>query len=322
MRADKQNCRQAYETLLKQSVSQAVFFEGTAAALHEDPYFFAGYLEILWNAEARRNRRDYLELLHFAYERATDIFKSRTLQNELAKQWTSEDVESFGEILRLTSLNKSFSSGMRRLARAQHKLCKNVIEPEKQPTAHSGKFLKKLKTIDCTDLQNELNAVAPFWWQLYTGRALRIRHHQHTSAYVLRGEATGKLVYTPVDGVHESKETVYAPKLTPKLRKTTNQIAKELDIGLGRVAAIKLDPGAQVYRHYDAEPHYIGRNRYHLILQAGLDNVLSVGNETVNARPGELYLYDNKAMHRSENRSSVPRIHLIFDGYPLAKRHL
>lgn len=322
MKVGKQNCRQVYETLLKQSVSQAVFFEGTAITLHEDPYFFAGYLEILWNAEERHNRRDSLELLHFAYGRATEIFKSRTLQRELAKQWTSEDVESFGEILRLTSLNKDVSSGMRRIARAQYKLCKNVVESEKQPAPHLGKFLKKLKTIDCTDLQNELNAVAPVWWQLYTGRAMRISHHQHTSAYVLRGQPTGNLVYTPVDGVHESAETAHASKLTPKLRKTINQFAEELDIGLGRVAAVKLDPGMQVYRHYDSEPHYIGRNRYHFILQAGSDNVLSVGNETVNAQPGELYLYDNKAMHRSENRSSVPRIHIIFDGYPLAKRHL
>ena len=38
------------------------------------------------------------------------------------------------------------------------------------------------------------------------------------------------------------------------------------------------------------------------------------------AKPGDVWLFDNKAMHRADNRSSLPRYHVIFDGFPLENK--
>jgi hypothetical protein len=45
----------------------------------------------------------------------------------------------------------------------------------------------------------------------------------------------------------------------------------------------------------------------------------SPGNNRFNVKPGELWFFDNKVMHRAVNPSDTPRVHIIFDGYPLVK---
>ena len=61
------------------------------------------------------------------------------------------------------------------------------------------------------------------------------------------------------------------------------------------------------------------RDRYHLVLSCGERNLLESGNNRFNVKPGELWFFDNKVMHRAANLSDAPRVHIIFDGYGLGK---
>jgi hypothetical protein len=147
-------------------------------------------------------------------------------------------------------------------------------------------------------------------------RQQTISHHQDTHAIVLRSLPTRAVEYTPVDGVHESEVTPFA-KLCPLTHAWVLEWAQKLNIGLGRVALVKMAPFSQAYRHFDGEPFLVGRKRYHLVIACGERNIIESGDDVADARPGELWFYDNAVMHRSHNQSAIPRIHLIFDGWPL-----
>lgn len=124
--------------------------------------------------------------------------------------------------------------------------------------------------------------------------------------------------YQPVDGIHESEE-VFFSRQYPKTNALVTALAHELGLALGRVVLVRLPAHSQVYRHYDDEAYLQERDRYHLVLSCGDRNLLESGNNRFNVKPGELWFFDNKVMHRAVNPSDTPRVHIIFDGYPLGK---
>lgn len=233
------------------------------------------------------------------------------------RDWTVLEKNALLDMFDCTIAHSGFSIPQKVWFRMQKSIARAVCTPGTKSSTHESRHLKKIEDIDITRLLQELKSIAPYWWHIDTERKEQVLHHKHTWALVIRNRIYHERAYQPVDGVHESVPSEYA-SLCERTHACVLELAEKLDIGLGRVAVVKLDPYQQAYRHYDSEPYLRDRKRYHLVLAAGAHNILESGGEAVNARPGELWFFDNAVMHRAENRSPHSRVHIIFDGYPLS----
>ena len=115
--------------------------------------------------------------------------------------------------------------------------------------------------------------------------------------------------------MHESRFTTIS-KQFPVTRAVLVDIASKLNGDLSRAKLVQLPPGHKVLPHIDRGEYYKVRDRFHLVLKSEPGNVLNAGDESQWMKPGELWWFDNKAMHDAENASASPRVHFIFDLLP------
>lgn len=310
------NSREIYNDLLSQSIPNRIFYIKIAALLDSNPYFFSGYLEMLWNAEERGDKNLYNEILKHSLYIATPFFLNVTLRKQWLTYATKSDIEALVDLFKQGYESNSTTFFKKCLIKFIVWSIDHTLKQKTQEAPTSKKFLKKVCEVKIADAKKEILGLNPYWWQVETKRQAMIIQHQHTHYIVIRDLISFNSDYTPKDGIHESIPTEY----TNKFSCTNNLIldlAKKLNICLGRVAIVRMLPNSQVYRHFDCESHLEGRVRYHLVISSGTENELESGSEKENVYPGELWLFDNKALHRACNKSSVPRIHIIFDGYKL-----
>jgi hypothetical protein len=71
-----------------------------------------------------------------------------------------------------------------------------------------------------------------------------------------------------------------------------------------------------VLPHIDRGEYYRLRDRYHLVIRSEHGSLLNAGGESARLHEGELWWFDNKAIHDACNDSAADRIHLIFDLLP------
>jgi hypothetical protein len=102
------------------------------------------------------------------------------------------------------------------------------------------------------------------------------------------------------------------PATISLLRRT----ADSLGGSLGRAKFALLPPGRKVLPHVDRGDYYRCRDRYHLVLRSAQGSRMRAGGEEVVMHEGELWWFDNKALHSAANPSDEDRIHLIFDVLP------
>lgn len=311
----KQSSRFYYDCLKIQGTTTA-FYTKIALLLDVEPYFFPGYLEMLWNAEERRDTSLYNEVLQNTLIRINSLFLNRGLRKEWENQANQRDVEAVMEIISRALKSSSVSIFKKPWLWYLAKAGVVSLQPKLPLDASSGLYVKRIRTVDVSLAKEEVLKAAPYWWQVQTIRQESISHHQHTHAFVLRQIPKPSIEYTPVDGVHESVASIYG-KNFPHTSKLIMQLAAELNIAVGRVAVVKMTPRAQAYRHCDNEPYLGGRLRFHLVLSCGESNVLESGDDKQNVAEGELLYFNNDVYHRAHNNSDQERIHVIFDGFPL-----
>lgn len=309
--------RHIFENLLCTSLGNVEFYAEVSKLLDENPYFVRGYLELLWIAEEKKDFITYKEILDRCLRFSTKIYQSSTLRDQLSETWTDSDNEDLKEILLLAKERTSWRYFLKKVRLLlQIASIKGLIQVKTVRSPKDPRHLQLIKEIDSADLKAEVQRIAPYWWGMDTDRSDHIAHHRHTRSIFLRKRLTHQVEYKPIDGVHESVETPWVT-LSPKLYQTVLTFAKDLNLGLGRVALVKMDPRSQVYRHYDSEEFLKKRKRYHFVLDCGEKNLLESGNNSFFVKEGQLWFFDNKVMHRAQNFSDQPRIHIIFDGYPL-----
>jgi hypothetical protein len=315
----KSNCSgDIFEDLLCQSLSETQLSTSVAALLDQDPYFMRGHLEMLWNAGKKEHWGLYNELLDFALASTKALHRGIRLRRDMVPHWIPADFGSLQEIFRLGLLSKAVAMHTKALLllRLWHLSRGHTLS---EPAGNSEqKYLVFKKTIDVQDIAAEVKTIPAYWWAVQTRRQEALDHHRHSQSIAIRTRAVHDPKYSPVDGIHESEELPFSRKF-PKINALLLELAQELGLALGRAVLVRLSPHSQVYRHYDDEEYLKGRDRYHLVLSCGAGNVLESGNNRFTVKPGELWFFDNKVMHRACNLSGGPRIHLIFDGYPLAK---
>lgn len=154
-------------------------------------------------------------------------------------------------------------------------------------------------------------------WAAQTGRQ-RIRVQAEANAIPLRGLRRSRIMGRRRRDVHESRFTTLADRF-PETVSVLRQFAQELNGTLGRAKIASLPPAAKVLPHSDRGQYYKARNRYHFVIQSRNGSLLRAGDEEVRMQTGELWWFDNKAIHSAANDSEHPRIHLIFDLFPNAE---
>lgn len=177
------------------------------------------------------------------------------------------------------------------------------------------KYFRRLRAdVDVSPFLSEL-AAASDAWSIATGRQDKIAVQREALAVPLRGLRKSAIGENKRWDVHPSRWT-YTSEAFPHSRDFLKRFVRKEGGELGRAKLVLLPAGRRVYPHVDRGEYYRVRNRYHLVLKSTAGSWLKAGDEEVTMREGELWWFDNKAMHEAWNRGEEDRIHLIFDVLP------
>ena len=180
------------------------------------------------------------------------------------------------------------------------------------------KYFNRVKhDLDVRPFLDEIASI-PGAWDLSTGRQDKIAVQREAESIPLRGLVKSKIGKRKRRDVHESRYTTTSRKFIVA-RAFLEAFAAEQDAELSRAKIVRLMPGRRVYPHIDRGAYYRFRDRYHLVLQSAAGSYLKSGDEEVRMREGELWWFDNKAMHEAHNDGKAERIHMIFDLLPRAR---
>lgn len=168
--------------------------------------------------------------------------------------------------------------------------------------------------VDLEPLRQEL-AHHSSAWDLQVGRQLTAPAQRHTNAIPIRGLRRSCIRGRRRRDVHESRWTSLSAQF-PATVAFIEAFAAEQRGTPGRARFASLPPGKTVLPHIDRGEYYRLRDRYHLVIRSEQGSLLNAGGESVRMREGELWWFDNKAVHDACNDSGSERVHLIFDLLP------
>ena len=180
-------------------------------------------------------------------------------------------------------------------------------------------FRRYRRDIDVEPIFSEIQANASAWAE-QTGRQRRAAVQAETNSIPIRGLRRSKIRGRRRRDVHETRYTSLAKRF-PDTVALLEAFAREMGGSLGRAKFARLPPGAQVLPHVDRGEYYECRDRFHLVVDSTGESVLRAGNEEVGMRAGELWWFDNKALHSARNASDRHRTHLVFDVEPRKREH-
>lgn len=152
-------------------------------------------------------------------------------------------------------------------------------------------------------------------WDVQQGRQLTSPAQRHTNAIPLRGLRRSRIQGRRRRDVHESRWTSLSTQF-PATKAFIEAFAAGQQGKPGRARFARLPPGKTVLPHMDRGEYYLYRDRYHLVIRSENGSLLNAGGESVRMQEGELWWFDNKAVHDACNDSDTDRIHLIFDLLP------
>jgi hypothetical protein len=175
-------------------------------------------------------------------------------------------------------------------------------------------YFRLIRSVDTTAIRAEIEAHAPLWLA-QTGRQARCAAQKETWAIPLRGLRRSKVRGRRRRDVHESRYTTLTRQFPATVR-VLEGLAAELDGELGRARLARLAPGRKVSPHSDRGDYYRQRDRYHVVIASPTGSPLEAGGEQVRMREGELWWFDNSAIHAARNDGTQDRVHLIFDLLP------
>jgi hypothetical protein len=181
--------------------------------------------------------------------------------------------------------------------------------------AHSMKYFQRIEMQEIAIAHAQIKAEIECQESLWTADESRQRHikvQRHTQSIPLRMVNRRPNDPRRTEDIHESKVSQYA-SIFPRTMMFLNRTAFWLGGTLERAMFARLVPHSVVYPHIDDGLYYSVRDRYHFVISSPEGSSLKAGDEEVLMHEGELWKFDNKAMHESENCSDLWRVHLIFD---------
>lgn len=175
-------------------------------------------------------------------------------------------------------------------------------------------FKRHQRDVDVKPILSEvlLNETA---WIEQTGRQRRVAVQAETNSIPIRGLRRSKIMGRRRRDVQETRYTSLAKRF-PDTVALLERLASGLGGRLGRAKFARLPPDAKVLPHVDRGEYYELRDRYHLVVESNGESVLKANDEEVRMKTGELWWFNNKAVHSAHNDSKIARIHLVFDLQP------
>jgi hypothetical protein len=149
-------------------------------------------------------------------------------------------------------------------------------------------------------------------WLADQSRQAKIQVQKDTQSIPLRAVYRRERDERRNEDIQESQITRYSASF-PATMGFLNDMAMFLGGSLERALYVRLLPRSVVYPHIDGGLYYAVRDRYHFVVISNSGSLLTSGGEQVIMQPGELWWFDNKAIHESANLSDEWRVHLIFD---------
>ncbi|WP_155996842.1 aspartyl/asparaginyl beta-hydroxylase domain-containing protein, partial [Asaia bogorensis] len=182
-------------------------------------------------------------------------------------------------------------------------------------------FFKKIsQDIDISFIYKELISNESAWYDNIR-RQKNISVQRETESIFLRSADRRKLPSTiPTEDVQLSKET-HVSRNFPTTMDWLSNFAKQRDKRLARAIIVRLAPGGRVYPHVDNGSYYATRDRFHLVVSSPSGSSMQAADERVRMFEGEVWWFDNKQVHHSDNPSDSHRIHVIFDLEPRIQAH-
>lgn len=178
-------------------------------------------------------------------------------------------------------------------------------------------FLKIAEGVDVTPLLIELHRHPELWNQYRFRKDIPGGPHSKMSDIWVRYRDIDKYRqrygddFSRFNDEHESVwyPAYYAiPQLRPIIFGLMSRVEGER---LGGVLITRIPPGERIEKHVDAGWHVENFDKYYLSLKSGHGANFYCGDEHINPRPGDIYLFDNKIEHWVENNSDEDRITLI-----------
>ena len=163
-------------------------------------------------------------------------------------------------------------------------------------------------------IDKELSAHEDAWLVNQT-RQHRVKVQRHTQSIWFRSADKDKEPGKDVDDVQMSRPSRLSLSF-PTTMAVLAGFASDLSGELSRAIAVRLAPGSVVYPHIDHGAYYKRRDRYHFVVDSPMGSPMRAGSEEVMMSNGELWWFNNKVIHGSQNLSESWRIHVIFDLLP------
>ena len=91
------------------------------------------------------------------------------------------------------------------------------------------------------------------------------------------------------------------------------QVMATFDEVLARSRLMRLDSGCEVPKHVDFNYHWYDRVRIHIPVITNSDVTFYCGDELINMKSGECWIFDSWRNHRVINAAGEDRIHLVID---------
>ena len=181
---------------------------------------------------------------------------------------------------------------------------------------HTKYFRRIAEGLDVEPLLQLLDAKPELWKEVEARQKFTNSPHKDTETIYVRGA----LKMTPYYVIWDTGSYDYPcmQYLKSALIPLLQPILKQLGVkDLGRVLIVNLKATGQVTRHIDQGAYAQHYERFHLVLRSNPHCFLTSGNWVLNLQEGEVWWFNNKALHSAENNSTEEdRWHIIFDCVP------
>jgi hypothetical protein len=175
-------------------------------------------------------------------------------------------------------------------------------------------FRRLAQSIDVPPILAEIRTHRNLWY-VNQVRQQTVRAQAETNSIPLRSGVSGGDKSTSL----EDSQRIIETENWPRFPYTTGLLAKfaaDERGELARAMLVRLKPQGRVLSHVDRGAYYACRDRYHLVIHSAGGSEMKAGGESAVFQPGELWCFNNKAVHEAFNHSNDWRIHLIFDLQP------
>lgn len=169
--------------------------------------------------------------------------------------------------------------------------------------------MKSIVEVCKTD--NLLAVKDPSHWKADTTRQEEYKVHRNTNTIYLRFRRPlrgGDIVNYPLFDTYKEYINEYI-----------NLMSNYYEFVDWAAIIARLGPGKSIPKHKDNGPYFINGHRIHMPLVTHDDVLFTVGDTTMNMKPGIFYEIDNLDYHGVENKSPINRDHLIIDLLKIGK---